>query len=112
MFLRYVSYSCSGRDCLTSDRFICPAIVSPETIDIEINREEGGGTISRGLLVIAKVFQNLANNIQFGKERHMLPLNDFLHAHVGSSTLYLGLICVCDLFDFLICSDIEDQTET
>lgn len=62
-------------------RFFCPAIVAPEAeglVNVTPSKE-----MRRGLLLIAKVIQNLANNVQFGaKEPYMLPLNDFLAFHI------------------------------
>lgn len=49
----------------------------------------------RGLLLIAKVIQNLANNVLFGvKEPYMFPLNDFLVQNVFSITGFLHEISV------------------
>ncbi|KAF8592239.1 hypothetical protein K439DRAFT_1626245 [Ramaria rubella] len=64
-------------------RFIVPAIVAPESVDIEMPRTEPrASTMRRGLLLVAKIIQNLANNILFGKEAHMMMLNPFLEAHI------------------------------
>ncbi|KAJ7302887.1 hypothetical protein DFH08DRAFT_70201 [Mycena albidolilacea] len=74
-------------------RFISPAIVAPETIDVELPKEltkEEHLAIRRGLIVIAKIIQNLANNLFFRKERHMVPLNTFLQANVASVIRFLG----------------------
>ncbi|KAJ7094350.1 hypothetical protein C8R44DRAFT_384405 [Mycena epipterygia] len=74
-------------------RFISPAIVAPETIDIELPKElsrEEHMVIRRGLMVIAKIIQNLANNLFFGKEKHMVPLNTFLQANIASVTRFLS----------------------
>jgi neurofibromin 1 len=58
-------------------RFFCPAIVAPEAeglVSVAPTKE-----MRRGLLLIAKIIQNLANNILFGtKEPYMFPLNPFL----------------------------------
>ena len=43
---------------------------------------------------IAKIMQNLANNIFFGKEVHMIPLNDFLTANIVNVTRFLSEINV------------------
>lgn len=48
----------------------------------------------RGLMVIAKVIQNLADNIFFGKEAHMVPLNEFLGDHIVKVTRFLNDIVV------------------
>lgn len=46
--------------------------------------------LRRGLMVIAKVVQNLANNIMFGKEPHMMVLNQFLMQHVAPVTKFVS----------------------
>ena len=61
-------------------RFISPALVSPETIDIELPADNIA--IRRGLLIITKIIQNLANNVRFGKEVHMMCFNDFLQGNI------------------------------
>lgn len=61
-------------------RFISPALVSPETIDIELPGDHV--RLRRGLLVITKIIQNLANNVRFGKEAHMMYFNDFLTENI------------------------------
>ena len=55
--------------------FISPAIVAPEVVDVVVPKDDGG-VIRRGLMVIAKVMQNLANNIFFSKEAHVVCLNE------------------------------------
>ncbi|KAG1876130.1 hypothetical protein C8R48DRAFT_830907 [Suillus tomentosus] len=70
-------------------RFISPAIVAPEIVGVLVPRDDGG-VIRRGLMVIAKVMQNLANNILFAKEAHMLCLNEFLGVNIKGITRYLS----------------------
>ncbi|KAF8165773.1 hypothetical protein B0H34DRAFT_794124 [Crassisporium funariophilum] len=65
-------------------RFISPAVVSPDTIDIEIPKGDNFLVLRRGLMVIAKIIQNLANNIFFGKEAHMTILNKFLEGNIAN----------------------------
>lgn len=65
-------------------------MVAPETVDIELPHE----SLRRGLMVIAKIIQNLANNIFFGKEAHMIGLNTFLQAHITDVTRFLSDINV------------------
>ncbi|KAI9597754.1 hypothetical protein BDF19DRAFT_434347 [Syncephalis fuscata] len=63
-------------------RFFCPAIVSPETHNLAqpVRNKE----VRRGLLLITKVIQNLANQVLFGtKETFMTSLNDFLDKNMG-----------------------------
>ncbi|OBZ70421.1 Neurofibromin [Grifola frondosa] len=70
-------------------RFISPAVVSPETVDVEVPADL---IARRGLMTIAKIIQNLANNILFGKEWHMTILNDFLKANIVNVTQFLSEI--------------------
>lgn len=49
----------------------------------------------RGLLLIAKIIQNLANNVLFGaKEPYMYPLNPFLAQNIYKVTTFLREISV------------------
>jgi neurofibromin 1 len=74
-------------------RFFCPAIVAPDAeglISSTPSKE-----MRRGLLLIAKVVQNLANNVLFGaKEPYMFPLNDFLSQNIYSVATFLREISV------------------
>ncbi|CDO69579.1 hypothetical protein BN946_scf184759.g19 [Trametes cinnabarina] len=67
-------------------RFISPAIVTPETVDVPVPNDV---TVRRALMVIAKIIQNLANNMLFGKEAHMVILNDFLKENIVTVTKFL-----------------------
>lgn len=72
-------------------RFFCPAIVAPDSEGLvaHIPNKE----MRRGLLLIAKIVQNLANNVLFGaKEPYMIPLNDFLTANICAVTKFLSEI--------------------
>jgi hypothetical protein len=73
--------------------FICPAVVSPHTIDIEIPKENNM-VLRRGLMVIAKIIQNLANN-HFAKEVYMMILNKFLESNIANMTRFLSELHVC-----------------
>lgn len=81
-------------------RFISPAIVSPESIDIEIPKENEP-TMRKGLMVVARVVQNLANNMFFGKQAHMAPLNDFLKNNIVVVTRFLSDLNVCAIGFFV-----------
>ncbi|KAF8645481.1 hypothetical protein AX16_007766 [Volvariella volvacea WC 439] len=72
-------------------RFISPAIVAPEIVDIELPKNDAP-LLRRGLKVIAKIIQNLANNIFFGKEAHMTVLNKFLQENITNVTRFLSEI--------------------
>ncbi|KAG6037539.1 hypothetical protein E4U41_005005 [Claviceps citrina] len=93
-------------------RFFCPAIVAPET-DHLVSASPTKG-MRRGLLLIAKIIQNLANNVLFGtKEPYMFPLNPFLVQNIHLVTGFLREISVplqrevgttkMDIFDFGSC---------
>ncbi|TFY54349.1 hypothetical protein EVJ58_g8920 [Rhodofomes roseus] len=69
-------------------RFISPAIVAPEIIDVDIPKDDW--VLRRGLMLVAKIIQNLANNIFFGKEPHMIALNDFLKENIVNVTRFLS----------------------
>ncbi|XP_049859509.1 neurofibromin isoform X2 [Schistocerca gregaria] len=60
-------------------RFINPAIVSPQEMGI-VNKQVPP-SVKRGLMLMSKILQNIANHVEFSKEQHMLPFNDFLRAH-------------------------------
>ncbi|CAN7985404.1 unnamed protein product [Ixodes hexagonus] len=63
-------------------RFINPAIVSPYEMGI-VDRQPSSRT-KRGLMLMSKILQNIANHVEFSKEQHMLPFNDFLRANFES----------------------------
>ncbi|PMB73473.1 Neurofibromin [Beauveria bassiana] len=69
------------------------AVVAPEAeglVDAPPPKE-----LRRGLLLIAKVIQNLANNVLFGtKEPYMYPLNRFLVKNISVVTGFLRTISV------------------
>ena len=65
--------------------------MNPSLVDVEAPTDH---VIRRGLMNIAKIVQNLANNIFFGKEVHMIPLNDFLSANIVNITRYLSEVNV------------------
>ena len=75
-------------------RFISPAIVNPGLVDVEVPTDP---VIRRGLMNIAKIVQNLANNIFFGKEAYMTTLNKFLEVNIANVTRFLSELHVRDL---------------
>ena len=78
--------------------------MNPAIVDVECPQDP---VIRRGLMNIAKIMQNLANNIFFGKELHMVPLNDFLSSNIINVTRYLSEINVT----YLCHSSYETHTE-
>lgn len=69
-------------------RFICPTIVAPEMVDIELPRDNA--RIRRGLMLITKIIQNLANNVLFGKEPFLIPLNNLLETNIVPLARFLS----------------------
>lgn len=57
-------------------RYINPAIVAPYEAGI-VNAQPPPKTM-RGLMLVSKILQNIANDVEFSKEEHMLPFNDFV----------------------------------
>lgn len=57
-------------------------------MDVDIPKNDI--TLRRGLMVVAKIIQNLANNIFFGKEAHMTRLNKFLEVNIAGVTRFLS----------------------
>lgn len=83
-------------------RFINPAIVSPQ--ELGIVTKQVPSNVKRGLMLLSKILQNIANHVEFSKEAHMLYFNDFLRAHFEP----------CRRFFIQIASDCEtvDQTSS
>lgn len=72
-------------------RFFCPAIVAPEVEGLVPNTPSK--EMRRSLMLIAKIIQNLANNVLFGaKEAYMFPLNEFLSENIYNMTTFLRRI--------------------
>ncbi|EGF81694.1 hypothetical protein BATDEDRAFT_34519 [Batrachochytrium dendrobatidis JAM81] len=73
-------------------RFICPAIVAPEAHNLTrtpIHQKE----LRRGLILITKVVQNLANCVLFGaKEAFMISLNGLLETNQDAVRAFLSEI--------------------
>jgi hypothetical protein len=63
-------------------------------VEVELPKDENSVVIRRGLMVIAKILQNLANNIFFGKEAYMVVLNKFLEINIANVTRFLSEIIV------------------
>ena len=82
-------------------RFISPAVVTPALIDAEVPKDDE--TIKKGLVVIAKVIQGLANNMFFGKQIFMAPLNEFLKSNIVVVTRFLSELNVSVISSFLSC---------
>jgi hypothetical protein len=60
-------------------RFLCPAILAPQIFHLVPEAPQGDA--QRALVLVAKVMQNLANGVEFGKKEAFLePLNKWLRA--------------------------------
>lgn len=57
-------------------RFINPAIVSP--FESGIIEREPSVKVRRGLMLMSKILQNIANHVEFSKEQHMKYFNEFI----------------------------------
>jgi hypothetical protein len=67
--------------------------VSPAIVDIEVSdiaSQERWASVQRGLLLVAKIIQNLSNNVSFGKEAYLTVLNPFLEKNVRTVTKFLS----------------------
>ena len=57
-------------------RFVCPAVLAPESCDVAFS-EERMSALRRPLVLVAKVLQQIANDQKFN-EPHMEPLNELI----------------------------------
>uniref|UniRef100_A0A8C8CSQ6 Neurofibromin n=1 Tax=Oncorhynchus tshawytscha TaxID=74940 RepID=A0A8C8CSQ6_ONCTS len=64
-------------------RFINPAIVSP--YEAGILDEKPPPRIERGLKLMSKILQSIANHVLFTKEEHMRPFNDFVKSNFDAA---------------------------
>ncbi|SCV72897.1 BQ2448_15 [Microbotryum intermedium] len=75
-------------------RFINPAIVSPEMIDLDlVNQTAGNDTreVRKALVSVSKILQALANNVRFGaKEPGMRAINPFMDRNIFTMTSFLS----------------------
>ncbi|XP_008206010.1 neurofibromin isoform X2 [Nasonia vitripennis] len=79
-------------------RFINPAIVSPQEMGI-VNKPVPP-PVKRGLMLMSKILQNIANHVEFSKEQHMLPFNDFLRAHFEiARRFFIQIASDCETVD-------------
>ncbi|GAM24112.1 hypothetical protein SAMD00019534_072870 [Acytostelium subglobosum LB1] len=71
-------------------RFICPAIVAPEVFGLIQNTPTVESR--RGLVLVSKLLQNLANEMPFGgiKEEYMIYLNEFISSNSAKINVYFN----------------------
>ena len=46
--------------------------------------------VRRGLMLMSKILQNIANYVEFSKEQHMLPFNDFLQTNFDACRKFVA----------------------
>ncbi|CAF3892897.1 unnamed protein product, partial [Adineta steineri] len=68
-------------------RFLNPALVLPH--EFGIVDAEPLPRIKRGLTLVSKILQNIANNLIFTKEFHMRSFNDYLRSTFDSATNFV-----------------------
>ncbi|CAF1066978.1 unnamed protein product [Adineta ricciae] len=71
-------------------RFLNPALVLPH--EYGIVDAEPLPSIKRGLTLVSKILQNIANNLIFTKEFHMRCFNDYLRYTFDSATYFVSAI--------------------
>ncbi|KAF1335982.1 hypothetical protein FI667_g932, partial [Globisporangium splendens] len=75
-------------------RFICPALVLPHKMHLTPNEEAPSKNLQRTLVLVAKLFQSLANNAEYGaREDYMLPFNSFLARNRSKLNRFYEQIC-------------------
>lgn len=76
-------------------RFINPAIVSP--CELGIVDRQPPPKIKRGLMLVSKILQNIANHVEFSKEQHMLPFNDFVRSNFEADRrFFVQIVSDCE----------------
>ncbi|XP_076453075.1 neurofibromin-like isoform X4 [Babylonia areolata] len=79
-------------------RFYNPALVSP--YESGIVEKEPTPRMKRGLTLMCKIMQNIANHLLFTKEMHMMAFNDFLKANFENGRRFFTEIASdCETLD-------------
>lgn len=91
-------------------RFISPAIVAPQLIDL--NLAPNAREIRRGLLLVSKILQTLATNNVFPthKEGFMTRMNEFLKRNVWKVTRFLDQVSDVKPLDQTVTTVPEDMS--
>ena len=90
-------------------RFLNPALVLPH--EFGIVDAEPLPRIKRGLTLVSKILQNIANNLFFTKEYHMRPFNDYLRSTFDLATKFVLSISEPMNFTTLIPTDEQHPIE-
>ena len=91
-FVRKVSNDYSGYGRCT---LFLSVTVSPEIYGIVSGDRLPSPRIQRGMMLLSKILQNLANHVLFKKEKHMLVFNDFLRENFERSIELVTCISLC-----------------
>eukprot|EP00033_Pygsuia_biforma_P003003 GCRY01003304.1.p1 GENE.GCRY01003304.1~~GCRY01003304.1.p1 ORF type:complete len:914 (+),score=276.76 GCRY01003304.1:179-2920(+) len=89
-------------------RFLCSAIVTPTTYQLlpSFPKKEA----HRGLVLVAKVLQNIANGVQFSKkEQFMIPMNPTIEKHIDKLKEFLDKLAVPTSEEYAPASVTEPQ---
>jgi len=78
-----------GLGALLFLRFICPSLCSPK--DMGLVDSDPLPEAQRGLILVAKLLQNLSLNIRFGdKESFMFDMDDFIESNYPAMDKFLN----------------------
>lgn len=79
-------------------KFINPAIVSP--CEMGIIEKQPPLNIKRGLMLMSKILQNIANHVEFSKEQHMIGFNDFVSKNFEAGRrFFIQIASDCESLD-------------
>lgn len=75
-------------------RFLCPALILPHRMGLTPDDQPPSKPLQRTLVLVAKLFQSLANNVEYGqREEYMVPFNAFLQNHRARLFKFYDQIC-------------------
>lgn len=75
-------------------RFLCPALLTPHKFHLTPDDAQPSESLKRTLILLAKLFQLLANNVEDGaREQYMLPFNAFLTRNRSRLNKFYEQIC-------------------
>ena len=64
----------------------------------DISKEESN-FIKRGLMLMSKILQNIANHVEFSKEAHMQCFNDFVRSNFEQGRrFFIQVVLVLNMF--------------
>ncbi len=79
-------------------RFINPAIITP--YEMGIVEKQPPANIKRGLILMSKILQNIANHVDFTKEQHMFCFNDFVSRNFEAGRrFFIQIASDCESLD-------------